>query len=101
MPNNSYRRSANRERAIKAVLEKDGYYAVRAAGSHGNADVIAIRPAIDCANGFHYEVRFIQVKTNKQVKKFFTAYKVEESPCGMINVEYWNFPSMKRAKGAK
>ena len=37
--NNNYKRGANLERSIKAYYESIGYIAVRAAGSHGFADV--------------------------------------------------------------
>lgn len=62
MPNNNYARGAAFENKVKAALEKDGWYAVRAAGSHGLTDVIALRGyAHDCA----HDVLFIQCKTGK------------------------------------
>lgn len=39
-----YRRGYTFETAIRADLESDGYWTIRAAGSHGLADVIAIKP---------------------------------------------------------
>jgi Holliday junction resolvase len=43
MPNRNYEAGARRERAIIAHLEAEGYVAYRSAGSHGNADIIAVR----------------------------------------------------------
>ena len=41
--NPRYRRGRALEYLIKDKLEKQGYFVVRAAGSHGVADVVAIR----------------------------------------------------------
>jgi len=38
-----YKRGALLERRVKKLLEKDGYYVVRAAGSKGIADLVAIK----------------------------------------------------------
>ena len=89
--NINYRRSRARESQLKLKLEKEGYYAIRAAGSKGIADVIAIKPA-DCGNASHFEVRFLQVKVSENLRSFKHIYKVEDSPCGEINVEYLKYP---------
>lgn len=89
--NLNYRRSRARETQLKRNLEKEGYYTIRAAGSHGLADVIAIKPA-ECGNAFHYEVRFLQVKVSEKLRKQQHLYVVEDSPCGKINVEYIKYP---------
>jgi len=39
-----YRRGAAFERAIAARLTGDGYLVIRAAGSHGVADLVALKP---------------------------------------------------------
>lgn len=39
-----YKRGANFERAAKKKLEELGFFVVRAAGSHGVADLIAFHP---------------------------------------------------------
>lgn len=39
-----YQRGSRFEAAIRADLESDGYWTIRAAGSHGLADVIATKP---------------------------------------------------------
>ena len=41
-PNKNYDRGTRLEYKIKAFLEAEGYYVMRAAGSHGPADLIAI-----------------------------------------------------------
>lgn len=89
--NLNYKRSRNRESQLKKKLESEGYYAIRAAGSKGNADVIAIKPA-KCGNALHYEVRFLQVKVSENIRSFKHIYKIEDSPCGEINVEYLKYP---------
>lgn len=57
MGNNNYVRGAAFERQVKAYLEAQGWFAIRAAGSHGLVDVLAIRP--------DNVVHFIQCKTGK------------------------------------
>lgn len=89
--NLNYKRSRARETSLKHSLEKQGYYAIRAAGSKGLADIIAIKPAT-CGDAFHFEVRFIQVKVSEKLRNFQTSYKVEDSPCGLINIEYCKYP---------
>lgn len=77
---------------IKQQFEKDGWYAVRSSGSHGIADVVALRPAAGCVDPAHYEVRFIQVKTSQSFREEKVKVLAEESSCGFINVEYRYFP---------
>ncbi len=40
--NRNYKNGANQERRTVKKLEEEGYYATRAAGSHGAADVIGL-----------------------------------------------------------
>lgn len=89
--NINYKRSRARENQLKKSLEKEGYYAIRAAGSHGIADVIAIKPA-KCGQADHYEVRFLQVKVSEKLRTLKQLFVAEESPCGLINVEYIKYP---------
>jgi Holliday junction resolvase len=42
--NRNYARGADFERAVASCLHSDGYETFRIAGSHGSADVIAIKP---------------------------------------------------------
>ena len=97
MPNSSYLYSANVERKVKAQLEEEGWYAVRAAGSKGKADVIAIRPDGDEIYG-NYEVRFIQIKTSKTRKNFKINYVEEQVPFGKVKIEMWMFPHKSNKK---
>lgn len=39
-------RGINRERQVRRLLEADGYWTCRAAGSLGDADVIALKPDV-------------------------------------------------------
>jgi len=58
MPNAKYRDGRDLEYAVMAHLEKNGYTIMcRAAGSHGPADVIAVKPG---------ELLFVQCKTNSK-----------------------------------
>lgn len=41
----NYRRGATFERQVAAALEVDGYRVIRAAGSHGKADLVALKPS--------------------------------------------------------
>lgn len=42
---NHYRQGADFERVVMAALHRDGYRTIRAAGSHGKADIVALKPA--------------------------------------------------------
>lgn len=92
MPNRSYANSAKRELAIKKELEKEGWYAIRASGSHGIADVVAVRPVKGCTNPAHYQVRFIQVKTSQKIRESRVEVEAQDSACGFVNVETHFFP---------
>lgn len=91
MPNKNYLRSRARETKVKNEFQSKGYYAIRAAGSKGVADVVAIKPS-DCGHGEHFDVRFIQIKVSENLRKEKTIFKTEEVPFGLINVEYMKFP---------
>jgi Holliday junction resolvase len=43
VPNANYNRGAAFERRVKVFFEAEGWYAIRAAGSKGAADVVALR----------------------------------------------------------
>lgn len=98
MPNSRYQYSANKEREIKRLLEDEGYFATRSAGSHTPADVIAIKPT-KCGHANHFIVRFIQIKTSINRKQDKIDYEVVDAPCGPINVEYWKLSHKTRKKG--
>ena len=92
MPNRSYANSTRRELQIKKELEKEGWFAIRSSGSHGIADVVAVRPAPGCVDPSHYEVKFIQVKTSQSLKERKVSVSSEETACGYVNVEFHSFP---------
>jgi len=50
------RRGAKREHAVAEIMRADGWVVYRSAGSHGNADLIAMR--VGC------KVRLVQVKSS-------------------------------------
>ena len=54
MGNKNYEKGVRKERRIKKELERAGWTVLRMAGSHGFADLVAIR-----SDG---KIRFIQVK---------------------------------------
>lgn len=62
MGNNNYARGAAFERKVQDYLQAKGYYAVRAAGSHGLTDVVADPPV---GKGYMPEKLYIQCKTGK------------------------------------
>lgn len=60
MTNNKYKRGAHFEYKIKHLLEDNGFIVLRTAGSHGFADLVALR------NGITY---FLQLKYGKPATK--------------------------------
>ena len=92
MANRKYANSAVRELRIKKDFEEDGWYAIRASGSHGIADVVTLRPAKGCTNPAHFEAKFIQIKTSQNIREKKVKMLALESACGYINVEYHYYP---------
>ena len=76
--------------------EKEGYYATRPAGSHGLADVIAIRPA-ECGNHNHFEVVFEQIKTSQNFKEERKEVKIEQCAFGPVDI-LWHYYPVKNEK---
>lgn len=66
--NKNYQRGVRFERMIIESLVENGYSALRTAGSHGFADVIAISKNL---------VRLIQGKVTKDAKPRISAYKAD------------------------
>ena len=89
--NRNYRRSRSREQQIKLQLQKEGYYAIRAAGSKGLADVIGIKPS-RYPDPALFNIKFIQVKVSEKIKKESKEIRSMDSSCGLINIEFWKFP---------
>lgn len=96
MPNINYRRGRAKEYKIFHDLEKEGYLVFRSAGSHGVADVIAMKPE-KCGRADHFAVRFIQVKSSINRKKLKAEVTTADTRIGLINVEFWKFPVRSRA----
>ena len=79
MPNKRYLAGRRAEYLAKHELEAEGWEVIRAAGSHGFADLVAFRPSD--------QVRCIQVKSVKSAKavdRLFHEF-FEVHPCG----RYW------------
>ena len=68
MSNNNYQRGAAFERRVMAMCEKLGYTAMRSAGSHSKADIIAIKQ-IYVDNQAMTDVLFIQCKYGAKISK--------------------------------
>lgn len=93
--NKNYNRGRAKEYLIQKSLEKDGWYTIRSAGSHGLADIVALRPAT-CGHPWDYEVKFIQIKVSEKLKNEIKTVIVASSACGPINLELWKFPLKSR-----
>jgi Holliday junction resolvase len=72
-----YRKGADKERRLKKKLEKEGYWVVRAAGSKGVADLVAIK------DGRPY---LIQVKHERIARKEAQQLKAIADACGAVPV---------------
>jgi hypothetical protein len=92
--NRNYLRSRSRETTTKHELEKEGYFVVRAAGSKGFADLIAIRPSPNCQFPELYEVRFIQIKVSQNFihDKPSLEIKIHDLEDFSVNVEFLKYP---------
>lgn len=64
----AYARGAKAERDYKKILEDQGYYVTRSAGSHEEADLLACRriPGLGYERKSGTEVLLVQVKTDKR-----------------------------------
>jgi len=72
-----YRKGADKERRLKKKLEKEGFWVVRAAGSKGIADLVAIK------NSRAY---LIQVKHERISKLEATKLKEIAASCGAFPI---------------
>jgi len=84
MPNRYYERGRRAEYEARNILKKQGYLQVyRTAGSHGAADLIAVKPL---ASGKHrWVARLIQIKTceEKDLPKYRRLTR------DMRGIEFW------------
>lgn len=75
MTNKHYKVGYALERDVKIALEQDGYTVFRSAGSHSQADLIAILPCV-YVDGENAQVKLIQCKrhknlmTNREIQDF-------------------------------
>lgn len=63
MPNRNYLRGRAKEYREAAKLKAEGWTVLRTAGSHGFADLVAVKSVQE--TGVYGEIRFIQVKKGK------------------------------------
>lgn len=87
--NQNYRRGRQKEYSLKDSLEKDGYIVFRTAGSHGIADLIAVRPRLEGKADLFPEVRFIQVKSGTKILE----EKREIQHHAHLQIEFFFFPT--------
>lgn len=80
----SYRKGAKLEYVVKSKFEKEGYYVVRSAGSHGIADLVAIYPPLF----YHLGNKVILVqcsvkpKSNSEINKLLSlCSRLRTVPC--------------------
>ena len=98
----NYDRGAYFERQVAGHLRRDGYLVMRAAGSHGEADLVALKPG---------EVLLIQVKSNGYLlpaewqQLLDTAVSVAAVPLlahrpGPGRIVYWRLLGPKQRTGS-
>ena len=94
MPNKSYRKGCYYERKVIQILEKDGYYCLRTAGSHSEADIISFSTKDNTEQPL---IRFIQCKASKYVSKGdIKKLKMLRLPT-LVSKELWHFkPKLRR-----
>ena len=61
MSKTSYRKGVRLEYELKELLEADGFFVVRSAGSHGPADLVALKDG---------EILLVQVQNNGHLPKW-------------------------------
>ena len=79
----NYRKGANKERFVVNFLKEMGYVVIRASGSHGLFDVVAISPE---------EIKLIQVKSSvqkKNMRKVWDEIQIEVPDKTSIELWYW------------
>lgn len=84
MPNPRYRAGRDLEYAIANDLEANGYHVIRAAGSHGLADLIAFKPG---------QVLIVQAKTDG---KMTTQQRCDLSQLAAMVPDFGGIPLIAR-----
>jgi hypothetical protein len=89
MGNRNYLRGRAKEYQLKSDLEKKGYIVFRTAGSHGLADLIAVKPNREIGTADLWpEIQFIQIKSSIHFKKETVMYV----PIEHLMVYWYEFP---------
>jgi len=88
--NNNYRRGRQKEYKLKEELEHEGYTVFRTSGSHGIADLIAVKPNREIGEADLFpEVRFVQVKSGILIREV----KKELKHIDHLQVEFFYYPT--------
>lgn len=91
--NRNYQRGRQKEYELKERLEGDGYIVFRTSGSHGIADLIAVKPRTEGNADLFPEVRFIQIKSSIHFKE-----ERQKKKCiNHLIIDWYEFPT--KAKG--
>ena len=88
MPNRNYVRGREKEYLLKDRLEQDGYTVFRTSGSHGIADLIALKPRKDGEADKWPEVRLIQIKSSIHFREEVVKHKLIDH----LVIEWFQFP---------
>lgn len=88
MPNINYLRGRAHEYRLKDKLEKEGYIVFRTSGSHGIADLIAVKPQLIGDADMFPEVRFIQIKSSIR----FREEKMDKKLIDHLVIDWYEFP---------
>ncbi len=81
-----YSNGANRERRIMHKFEKDGWWCIRSAGSHGVVDIFAMKPLLDSEGkivGHLYryiqskKTGYLSPKEREKIQQFEKKYGVD------------------------
>lgn len=100
-PGGQYRKGRALEKRAQAELEEKGYLVIRAAGSKGPVDLVAI-PSEDAQRRDGFFMRLIQVKARRHIRPADReALKIlsQKFPVTPILVELWTYED--RAPGFK
>lgn len=88
MTNVNYRRGRKKEYLLKERLEQDGYIVFRTSGSHGIADLIALKPRKEGSADKWPEIRLIQIKSSIHFKEETVTHKL----INHLVIEWFQFP---------
>jgi len=89
MANKSYQRGRQAEYKLMKIFNNLGYQVFRTSGSHGIADLIAVKPRTDVGKADLFpEIRFIQVKASHNTKNM----KCIDKFINHLKIEFWKLP---------